>query len=406
MPAIQDTYSVDVRNRYDLGIPDSDEDTQEVENIDPLDQLRQLEEQKERDRLAKKELKAQQLAAKKNPKKPAARKEKEIQAPRKDGDGAQRERAPRNDNFRGRRQPGYGGRGGSNNENDQPPRRRNMNRPPREGGDGRPYYQRDNNRVEGAEGGEGRREDRPFRGGRGGYRGGRGGYRGGFRNDGRDGRGKREFDRHSASDKTSMRPHDKRDGQGPHNWGSIEEGQQEQAINEQMDQMAIDNNADAAAADAKPVAEGEAAAPAEGEKQEEVEPEEEEPIEMTLDEYKAKTEAEKKQQSFNIRKAGEGENNPEWKSFKQLKKNDDMVTKDDDEETTEYRRQNAKTHVDVNIQFNGEPKTRGGRGRGRGNFRGNNTRGGPRRNFDNNNRKERTPRTPDFQNEAEFPTLG
>lgn len=400
MPAIQDTYSVDVRNRYDLGIPDSDEDTQEVENIDPLDQLRQLEEQKERDRLAKKELKAQQLAAKKNPKKPAPRKEKEIQAPRKDGDGAQRERAPRNDNYRGRRQPGYGGRGGSNNENDQPPRRRYMNRPPREGGDGRPYYQRDNNRVEGAEGGEGRREDRPFRGGRGGYRGGRGGYRGGFRNDGRDGRGKREFDRHSASDKTSMRPHDKRDGQGPHNWGSIEEGQQEQAINEQMDQMAIDNNGEAAP-EAKPVAEGEAEASAEGEKQE-VEPEEEEPVEMTLDEYKAKTEAERKQQSFNIRKAGEGENNPEWKSFKQLKKEDLDVK--DEEEIQEYRRQNAKTHVDVNIQFNGEPKTRGrGRGRG-GNFRGNNTRGQTRRNYDSN-RKERSARVPDVQNEIEFPTL-
>lgn len=63
----------------------------------------------------------------------------------------------------------------------------------------------------------GARDGRDGRG-RGGFRGrgrGRGGGRGGF-----DNRGKREYDRHSGSDKTSIKPVEKRDGAGSFNWGS------------------------------------------------------------------------------------------------------------------------------------------------------------------------------------------
>lgn len=109
---------------------------------------------------------------------------------------------------------------------------------------------RPNNNLPNAE-----REDRPPRrsgapgGDRGGFRDGeRGGDRGGFRDGGRDvrrefggrdadreggregggrrtyeGRGKREFDRQSGSDKTGVKAVDKREGNGPHNWGSVKQ---------------------------------------------------------------------------------------------------------------------------------------------------------------------------------------
>ena len=69
--------------------------------------------------------------------------------------------------------------------------------------------------------GEGRdargpRPPRSSRGGRGGVSGGGGGGGGGapFR-----GGGKREFERRSGSDKSSVKAVDKREGGGAHNWG-------------------------------------------------------------------------------------------------------------------------------------------------------------------------------------------
>ncbi|KAJ8402019.1 hypothetical protein AAFF_G00372540 [Aldrovandia affinis] len=66
--------------------------------------------------------------------------------------------------------------------------------------------------------------DRGARGGRGGARG-RGGRGGAYpRNvDAADQRGKREFDRHSGSVKTGVRPEEKRGGSGSHNWGSMKD---------------------------------------------------------------------------------------------------------------------------------------------------------------------------------------
>lgn len=42
-----------------------------------------------------------------------------------------------------------------------------------------------------------------------------------FGSDNRDGRGKPVFDRHSGSDKAGIKPVEKRDGGGAHNWGTI-----------------------------------------------------------------------------------------------------------------------------------------------------------------------------------------
>lgn len=66
--------------------------------------------------------------------------------------------------------------------------------------------------------------ERPVRGrggpgGRG--RGGRG--RGLGRGDGFDARGKREFDRHSGSDRSGLKHEDKRGGGGSHNWGTVKD---------------------------------------------------------------------------------------------------------------------------------------------------------------------------------------
>lgn len=61
-----------------------------------------------------------------------------------------------------------------------------------------------------------------------GRRGGGGGFsrgRGGFGGRG----GKREFDRHSGSDKTGVKAVEKREGSGPHNWGDQIEAQMETA---------------------------------------------------------------------------------------------------------------------------------------------------------------------------------
>uniref|UniRef100_A0A2I3S9E5 Hyaluronan/mRNA-binding protein domain-containing protein n=1 Tax=Pan troglodytes TaxID=9598 RepID=A0A2I3S9E5_PANTR len=71
--------------------------------------------------------------------------------------------------------------------------------------------------------------DRPIRG-RGGLGRGRGGRgRGMGRGDGFDSRGKREFDRHSGSDRSSfshysgLKHEDKRGGSGSHNWGTVKD---------------------------------------------------------------------------------------------------------------------------------------------------------------------------------------
>ncbi|XP_061094780.1 SERPINE1 mRNA binding protein 1a isoform X2 [Conger conger] len=141
--------------------------------------------------------------------------------------------------------------------------------------------------------------DRPMRG-RGGARGGRGGGRGrGMgRGDGFDSRGKREFDRHSGSDR-SLKAEEKRGGSGSHNWGTVKDELSE------LDQSAVTEE----------TAEGEEHPPADSEnKENEVEEVKEEgPKEMTLDEWKAMQDKERAKVEFNIRKANEGDDDSQWK---------------------------------------------------------------------------------------------
>uniref|UniRef100_A0A3B4D525 Hyaluronan/mRNA-binding protein domain-containing protein n=2 Tax=Pygocentrus nattereri TaxID=42514 RepID=A0A3B4D525_PYGNA len=142
--------------------------------------------------------------------------------------------------------------------------------------------------------------DRPPRG-RGGGRGGRGGRgRGMGRGEGFDSRGKRDFDRHSGSDKSGQKADDKRGGAGSHNWGSAKE-----EASSEVDQSAAP----------EAPAEGEERAPADSEnKENEVEEVKDEgPKEMTLDEWKAMQNKERAKVEFNIRKPNEGEDGGQWK---------------------------------------------------------------------------------------------
>ena len=76
-----------------------------------------------------------------------------------------------------------------------------------------------------------------YRGERGAFRGGDRGGRGRGRGRGgaQDTRNKRDFDRQSGSDKSGVKPIEKREGSGAHNWGSVQdeiEGQLEPAVEE------------------------------------------------------------------------------------------------------------------------------------------------------------------------------
>lgn len=133
--------------------------------------------------------------------------------------------------------------------------------------------------------------DRPVRGrGTGRGRGARGpGYP--RSSDGFDQRGKREFERHSGSDRASVRSEEKRSGSGSRNWGSmrdhmseIEEGSpSEEVVENEETQEAVE-------------ADGENR-PSETEEVIEV------ALEMTLDEWKALQEQSRPKVELNIRKA-------------------------------------------------------------------------------------------------------
>lgn len=140
--------------------------------------------------------------------------------------------------------------------------------------------------------------DRPPRG-RGGGRGGRGGRgRGMGRGEGFDSRGKRDFDRHSGSDKSNQKSEDKRGGTGLNNWGSVKEE--------------ISEAEPTAAPETTPEGEDNAPAGSENKENEVEEVKNEGPREMTLDEWKAMQDKERTKVEFNIRKPNEGADS-QWK---------------------------------------------------------------------------------------------
>ena len=148
---------------------------------------------------------------------------------------------------------------------------------------------------------------------------GRGGERGGGRGFG----GKRDFNRHSGSDKTGIKATEKRDGAGAHNWGkSVDDftaaPDEELANGEQPAEPAAEG------------AEGEATTGDDKTGTEE-EPKTDEPQMKTLDEYKREREEKRLHAQFNTRKANEGEDKTKWKKTYVLKKKEKA-----DEEEVEY----------------------------------------------------------------------
>merc|ERR1712136_297408 len=397
VPDLQQAYSIDVKNRYNLGYSDSDEETEEVQDLDPFDQLQKIEEEKARERELKKLSKSKPAAAAKKTQK----KEPRAVLTKKDNEGQdknstkpnQDRRRPQGDRPNREYQKG-------NDENRRPPRRRFDNR--REGG------RREGDNAEQAPVLEGvaKPEGMPERSER--YRGSRGGGRGGYRGRG----GRREFDRRSGTGRGGVRPQDKRDGGGRGNWGTpgkeIDDATQEKT--DEFGNWAEGEAGNAEGAERKeetPAAEGEERVAPQGEESKEELPEPEpEEIEISYAEWKAQQEK-KDNPEFNIRVAGEGEDDARWASMKVVSKKSDeakpVIT------TSESRKtQDRPKHVEMDIRFRSEqgPRgERGGRGRGgRGRGRGRGGRGGPRSEF-NNSHEKRASAAPDVMNESEFPTL-
>lgn len=189
-----------------------------------------------------------------------------------------------------------------------------------------------------------------------------------------DQRGKREFDRQSGSDKTGVKPVDKREGGGAHNWGShkdiIEEIDKTNELDTTWGEVA-EKPETPVATEVKP----ETGTPTDAE----TPAVEEEPKQITLDEWRAQR-ANRQKPQYNLRKAGEGEDPTQWKKMYELNKKKEGEEDDSDDEeydASEYpQRVGRQKHVlDINIQFYSDRRVGGGgRGRGRNGPRG--SRGG------------------------------
>ncbi|KAK7485299.1 hypothetical protein BaRGS_00023398 [Batillaria attramentaria] len=400
-------YGIAVTNKYALFI-DEDED--------PLEILRQKEEEaKNQKKDDKKTTKSKQskktaVAAEAKPKQieqPAAKKDEKVSQPRQNERGG-----------------GRGGRGRELRENDgsRPPRRQSArdnrdfkgdeNVPPEFRDRGEGGVRRDRGDRERGEGGFERGRGRG--GGRGRGRGGRGGprpdsARGGF---GASGERRRDFDRHSGTDRTGVKPVDKREGSGAHNWGSYRDEIEDQS-------QPATNPADESGEWAtQPVENAENADL--NESGESGQAKEEEAKEMTLDEWKALEEQRRVKASFNIRKAGEGVDNTQWKKGTAYKKKHEEGSEEEEseEEEEEEDRHGHKKQIvtDIRITFADQPR-RGGRG-GRRGGRAPGGRGGPRgggRGFGGGDRDGDRPNrgrgggprevAPRFDDETDFPSL-
>ncbi|KAM3914556.1 SERPINE1 mRNA-binding protein 1 isoform 1-T1 [Leptodactylus fuscus] len=200
------------------------------------------------------------------------------------------------------------------------------------------------------------------RGGPGG-RGGRGRGRGIGRGDGFDSRGKREFDRHSGSDRASShfsgpKHEDKRGGSGSHNWGTVKDELSE------LDQSAVPEET--------PETEEQPPADSENKENEAEEVKEEGPKEMTLDEWKAMQDKERSKVEFNIRKPNEGADG-QWKKGFVLHKSKSEEVHAESEGLDHHFRKPANditSQLEINFGDLGRP------GRGRGGGRGGRGRGG------------------------------
>ncbi|KAA0712970.1 RNA-binding protein PAI1 [Triplophysa tibetana] len=345
---MQEGFGCVVTNRFDQLLDDEE---------DPFEVLK-LAEIKKKDATAPGAAKTAAQAAKqakkesqKERRNPAPDKKEETPAPVPIKKEAMRKvgRRPEQQGQPGSQQQGSQQQGGQG-EARPPADRRPDRRPPRERRFDKPADDKP------AEGGEFSVEkavgDRSFRG-RGGPRGGRGGRGRGVGRDGFDSRGKREFDRHSGSDRSSMKPEEKRGGSGSHNWGTVKDEMSE------LDQSNVTED----------TPEGEEHPPADSENKENEaeEVKEEGPKEMTLDEWKAQQDKDRAKVEFNIRKANEGTDwNKGYVLHKSKADDEDDVSADDMSGEHHFRRpaNDITSQLEINFGDLGRP------GRGRGGPRG------------------------------------
>ncbi|OAD58968.1 Plasminogen activator inhibitor 1 RNA-binding protein [Eufriesea mexicana] len=415
---MENMYSIAVTNKFSLALGDDE---------DPHEKLREEELKKEarkKEKLSEKENKSKQPDAQKG----TANKTQKNRVIKDSQQQASKVQDSKKD--QGEKKPPQSRTGGGdrNVKFSGESREERNNRRNREDGERMPRGQGELRRGPPGEG----RETREFRNsndnqrgeygerrGRGGMRGGmvrgRGGPRG---RGGYDYRGKREFDRQSGSDKTGIKPVDKKDGAGSHNWGTHND-EIEESLNQESQDWANekpDGDVNQTTTETK---EGEATTDTVEEK-----PVEEESRELTLDEWKALRNNRVKPQ-YNLRKAGEGEDLTRWKKMYALERKKEGADEEDEEEeeydaAAEYPQRvgRQKRVLGIEIQFSDYRRGSGGRGRGRGrgeraNGRGFGNRGAPR---DGDTRgpasqsEQRSPRgrqnAPKVDDENDFPSLG
>ncbi|XP_044590464.1 plasminogen activator inhibitor 1 RNA-binding protein-like isoform X2 [Cotesia glomerata] len=388
---MENTYSITVTNKFLLAL-DEDED--------PLELLKVREQEKEakkKEKLSEKENKSKQ------PEAPAKTPGVKPQKSRVIKDAQQQQVKPNQELKKDQveKKPAQPRSGGDRNVKfSGESREDHNNRRNREDGDRPPRAQGEYRRGPSGEGRENREfrgsndgprgdfsERRSARGGpRGGGagerglgpRGGRGGSRG--HRSGFDNRGKREFDRQSGSDRThaysGVKPVDKKDGAGSHNWGSHNDDIAEtlnQENNEDWSNLDKPEEVPTTSTETKDSTEAPASA---GDASAEEKPAEEETKELTYDEWKA-LRGNRAKPTYNLRKAGEGEDLTRWKKMYALEKKKEGAEEEDDEEeeydaAAEYPQRvgRQKRVYEIEIQFSDSRRGAGGRGgrggRGRG----------------------------------------
>nr|XP_042129424.1 plasminogen activator inhibitor 1 RNA-binding protein-like [Peromyscus maniculatus bairdii] len=133
------------------------------------------------------------------------------------------------------------------------------------------------------------------------------------RGDGFNSRGRREFDRHSGSDRSGLKYEDKHGGSGSHNWGTVKDELTESPKYTQKQISHSCSDLDQSNVTEETPEGGEHPVADTENKENEVEDVKEEgPKEMTLDEWKAIQNKDQAKVEFNIRKTNEGADG-QWK---------------------------------------------------------------------------------------------
>ncbi|CAH1400909.1 unnamed protein product [Nezara viridula] len=180
---------------------------------------------------------------------------------------------------------------------------------------------------------------------RGGGRGGRGGF---------DNGRKREFDRRSGSDKTGVKPVDKRRASGSFNWGNP---------GDEVFDVKVPQEEPKSPEGSQTVEQSDKVETNEAGKEEEAQVVSTETQALTLDEWKA-LKSSRPKPSYNIRKPGEGEDLTRWKDMIVLSKKATDEEEDEELEYGEYpQRVGRQKRLEIDVRFY-DRRGRGGRGRG------------------------------------------